>query len=386
MALAIAGRPGRDPGAGAAGLDPGAGGGPGLGLARRRRHRLDRLRRRWRAPGRRRGREVRRARTGGCRRSASPPRPSGSAPRWASSASSWCRWSGSFLGFVLGVYLAEHRRVGAGAAWPSTRARAAGGRAQHPHRARRRAAGRAGVWVAGVVVLTWPCCSPCCRPRRLRAVRLRRRRRLQAGEPLGGRAGRPARRRRAGVLALARRRRLPHRRRPGVGAAGRARQRVRHGVPLPRALRRAGWAWWPRSRASAPPGPGRGRASLAGERPGAWSGSGCVAALPAIWLVSREPATGARRRRRRVWRDGVLAGLGLRHAVRRARADPDGGRASCRWRSTRSSAAVAIIAVATALRRPGCPADRAGRSRRGQRRCSAPWRPAPSWSPRTTAS
>ncbi|WP_182526433.1 DUF456 domain-containing protein [Nocardioides dongkuii] len=28
---------------------------------------------------------------------------------------------GLFLGFVLGVYLAEHRRVGAAAAWPSTR-------------------------------------------------------------------------------------------------------------------------------------------------------------------------------------------------------------------------------------------------------------------------
>ncbi len=27
---------------------------------------------------------------------------------------------GLFIGFVLGVYLAEHRRVGASAAWPST--------------------------------------------------------------------------------------------------------------------------------------------------------------------------------------------------------------------------------------------------------------------------
>jgi uncharacterized protein YqgC (DUF456 family) len=36
--------------------------------------------------------------------------------------------AGLFLGFVLGVYLAEHRRVGAAAAWPSTTAalRAAG--------------------------------------------------------------------------------------------------------------------------------------------------------------------------------------------------------------------------------------------------------------------
>jgi len=29
---------------------------------------------------------------------------------------------GLLVGFVLGVYLAEHRRVGAGAAWPSTKA------------------------------------------------------------------------------------------------------------------------------------------------------------------------------------------------------------------------------------------------------------------------
>jgi hypothetical protein len=28
---------------------------------------------------------------------------------------------GVFVGFVLGVYLAEHRRVGRDAAWPSTR-------------------------------------------------------------------------------------------------------------------------------------------------------------------------------------------------------------------------------------------------------------------------
>ena len=58
---------------------------------------------------------------------------------------------GLFLGFVLGVYAAEHRRVGARRAWPSTRAALA-------------AAGlsiliellagllAAGTWVAGVVV------------------------------------------------------------------------------------------------------------------------------------------------------------------------------------------------------------------------------------------
>ena len=36
---------------------------------------------------------------------------------------------GLFLGFVLGVYLAELRRVGAAAAWPSTGPLAEGGRA-----------------------------------------------------------------------------------------------------------------------------------------------------------------------------------------------------------------------------------------------------------------
>ena len=46
---------------------------------------------------------------------------------------------GLFLGFVLGVYLAEHRRVGAAGGLALDRARAAGGRAEHPHRARRRA-------------------------------------------------------------------------------------------------------------------------------------------------------------------------------------------------------------------------------------------------------
>ena len=50
---------------------------------------------------------------------------------------------GLFIGFVLGVYLAEYRRVGGAAAWPSTKeALRAVGR-QHPDRARRRRAGRA---------------------------------------------------------------------------------------------------------------------------------------------------------------------------------------------------------------------------------------------------
>ncbi len=45
---------------------------------------------------------------------------------------------GLFIGFVLGVYLAEYRRVGANGGLAVDQARAEGGRAQHPDRARRR--------------------------------------------------------------------------------------------------------------------------------------------------------------------------------------------------------------------------------------------------------
>lgn len=58
---------------------------------------------------------------------------------------------GIFLGFVLGVYLAEHHRVGAKAAWPSTKAalHAVGLSIVIELSA---AVLAAGVWVAGVVV------------------------------------------------------------------------------------------------------------------------------------------------------------------------------------------------------------------------------------------
>ena len=58
---------------------------------------------------------------------------------------------GLFLGFVLGVYVAEHRRVGARLAWPSTRAalRAAGLSILIELLAGLLAAA---AWVAGVVV------------------------------------------------------------------------------------------------------------------------------------------------------------------------------------------------------------------------------------------
>jgi uncharacterized protein len=58
---------------------------------------------------------------------------------------------GLFLGFVLGVYAAEHRRVGPRLAWPSTRAalRAAGLSILIELLAGLLAAG---VWVTGVLV------------------------------------------------------------------------------------------------------------------------------------------------------------------------------------------------------------------------------------------
>ena len=80
----------------------------------------------------------------------------------------------------------------------------------------------------------------------------------------------------------------------------------------------------PVSGVGAAAGAGRRRRSLAGERPGCLVWVGILAALPGIWLVSREPrhprraAPGVGRRR---------AGRpGLRHALRRAGPDPRGGR------------------------------------------------------------
>ncbi len=77
---------------------------------------------------------------------------------------------------------------------------------------------------------------------------------------------------------------------------------------------RAGWAWSPRSPASAPPPCRCWWAWPLGERPGALVWVGIAAALPGIWLVSREPggaggAGGAARGSGVV--DGALAGLGF---------------------------------------------------------------------------
>lgn len=53
---------------------------------------------------------------------------------------------------------------------------------------------------------------------------------------------------------------------------------------------------------------------VTGERPGSWAWAGIVAALPAIWLVAREPVPVASRQARGTALgvvDGVLAGLGF---------------------------------------------------------------------------
>ena len=84
------------------------------------RHRLDGLRRGGRADRGRLRRQVRRPRT--------PAQDAGipSSTTWFGVALGVVGFFvipvvGLFIGFVLGVYLAEHRRVGGAAAWPSTK-------------------------------------------------------------------------------------------------------------------------------------------------------------------------------------------------------------------------------------------------------------------------
>ena len=105
------------------GLRAGPGGDPGLGRRGGRQHRVARLRRRRHAPRDRHGREVRRPRP--------PARSCSGIPastQWVGAAvrawwaSSWSRSSGSSSASSLGVYVAERRRLGAKAAWPSTKA------------------------------------------------------------------------------------------------------------------------------------------------------------------------------------------------------------------------------------------------------------------------
>ena len=82
-----------------------------------------------------------------------------------------------------------------------------------------------------------------------------------------------------------------------------------------------------------------------GERPAVLVWVGILLALPAIWLVARDPAglgrgRAGRRRRRRARR------AGLRLPVRRPRPGRPRTPACCPWPSTRSSRAVVIVLVA----------------------------------------
>jgi drug/metabolite transporter (DMT)-like permease len=98
---------------------------------------------------------------------------------------------------------------------------------------------------------------------------------------------------------------------------------------------------------------------LTGERPGSLVWTGVVLALPAIWLVSREPAAtveGDEPRRSGVV-DGVLAGLGFGALFATLAQVPDEA-GFLPLAVNMAVAGVAIIAVATALRQSWVPTSR----------------------------
>ena len=95
---------------------------------------------------------------------------------------------------------------------------------------------------------------------------------------------------------------------------------------------------------------------LTGERPGALVWIGILIALPAIWLVAREPATGPTRLGAGLL-DGVLAGLGF-GSLFAALAQIPAGAGFLPLALNQVVAGVAIVAVATAMRAPWVPRDR----------------------------
>ena len=160
------------------------------------------------------------------------------------------------------------------------------------------------------------------------------------------------------------------RHRPGLGGPGRHRQRHGWRLPLPRASRPVGWAWSPRSR---PWAPRSCRWSwrwppASGPRRSVWVG--IAAAVPGIWLVSREPDSDGGLADGLV--DGVLAGAGFGLLFAAMGQVPE----EAGWWPTALAQAVALVAVAvTAYRaarrlgaaaplRPVGPAGRAARHRR----------------------
>ena len=94
---------------------------------------------------------------------------------------------------------------------------------------------------------------------------------------------------------------------------------------------------------------------LTGERPDTLVWLGILIALPAIWLVAREPATGPTRLGAGLL-DGVLAGLGF-GTLFAALAQIPGEAGFLPLALNQVVAGVAIVAVATALRSPWLPRE-----------------------------
>ena len=88
---------------------------------------------------------------------------------------------------------------------------------------------------------------------------------------------------------------------------------------------------------------------LLGERPAVLVWVGIVLAMPAIWLVAREPVRTERRRRREALVDGALAGLGFGFLfVALAQVSEDAGLLPLAVNQV--VAGVVIVLVATLLR------------------------------------
>lgn len=96
---------------------------------------------------------------------------------------------------------------------------------------------------------------------------------------------------------------------------------------------------------------------VAGERPGALVWAGVLLALPAIWLVSREPVTIAPAPRRSGLLDGALAGLGFGWLFAALAQIPDEA-GFLPLAVNQAVAAVAIVGVALALRADWVPRNR----------------------------
>ena len=122
--------------------------------------------------------------------------------------------------------------------------------------------------------------------------------------------------------------------------------------------------------------------TLAGERPGGLVWLGVLLALPAIWLVSREPVTGPTVGVGSGLLDGVLAGLGF-GTLFAALAQIPGSAGWFPLALNQLVAGFAIIGIATVLRASWVPTNRYALGCSAAR--SARWRPGCSRSPPGTA-